>query len=146
MEAKWLLDIGFPRIKSQILDAVYAADINRSPGPVGLKKAVELNRTLITKDYNFRGNWNVSISHPGIVIMENRVLTAEALIRNLSHLELCLKNNELQLDGQRFFIQIDKSIIHIDNSGTEHDLERWKSPRVTQSNGINAPRFTEVQR
>ena len=146
MEAKWLLDIGFPRIKSQILDAFYAADIIRSPGPVGLKKAVELNRTLITKDYNFRGNWNVSISHPGIVIMENRVLTAEALIRNLSHLELCLKNNELQLDGQRFFIQIDKSIIHIDNSGIEHDLERWKSPRVTQSNGINAPRFTEVQR
>ena len=146
MEAKWLLDIGFPSIKSRILDAVYAADINRPPGPVGLKKAVELNRTLITKDYNFRGNWNVSISHPGIVIMENRVLTAEALIRNLSHLELCLKNNELQLDGQRFFIQIDKSIIHIDNSGIEHHLERWKSPSVTQSNGINAPRFTEVQR
>ena len=146
MEAKWLLDIGFPRIKSHVLDTVYAADINKTPGPVGLKKATELNRTLITKDYNFRGSWNIDISHPGIVIMENRILTSEALIRNLRHLELCLKNNQLNLEGQRFFIQIDKSIIHIDSTGTEHDLERWKSPRVTHSNGINTSRFSEVQR
>jgi hypothetical protein len=146
MEAQWLLDIGFPRIKSRILDVVYATDINRTPGPVGLKKTSELNRTLITKDYNFRGSWDIGISHPGIVIMENRVLAAEALIRNLRHLELCLKNNQLHLKDQRFFIQIDKYIIHIDNTGTEHDLEKWKSPRVTQWNGINVSRFSEVQK
>ena len=145
MQARWLLDVGFPRMKSQDLDAVYAADINRSPGPVGLKKAAELNRTLISKDYNFRGDWNVKISHPGIVIMENRILTSEALIRNLRHLELCLKNNQLELRNHRFFIQIDKSIIHIDNAGAEHDLEKWKSPRITQRNGITTSRFSGVQ-
>ena len=145
MQARWLLDVGFPRMKSQVLDAVYAADINRSPGPIGLKKASELNRTLITKDYNFRGDWNIKLSHPGIVIMENRILTAEALIRNLRHLELCLQNNQLALRNQRFFIQIDKSIIHIDDTGAEHDLEKWKSPRITQRNAITASRFSGVQ-
>ena len=145
MQARWLLDVGFPRMKSQVLDTVYAADINRSPGPIGLKKAAELNRTLITKDYNFRGDWNIEISHPGIVIMENRILTSEALIRNLRHLELCLKNNQLALQNQRFFIEIDRSIIHIDNTGTEHDLEKWKSPTITQRTGITTSPFSGVQ-
>ena len=121
----WPLDVGIPRISDNSLAAVYAEDLSRTPGPVGLTEAVALKRSLITRDRSFRGSWALPLAHHGIVILE--------VERNLQHLEFRLKQQEGSsnpLESRRFLIKMDRAVLQIEPDGCELDLELWRRVHI----------------
>ncbi len=112
---RWVLDVGLPRPLGNGLDALHAMDQERRPGCVGLTEATRLERVLVTRDQGFRGPWHLPVAHPGIVILEDRSLSPEELVRNLLHLQFCLLHDREHAGtaSQRFVIKVDRAILHV---------------------------------
>lgn len=143
---RWLVDVGLPQPMAGELDAIHAWDIARRPGPVGLREAAATGRVLVTRNQGFRGTWELSLPHPGIVILEDRAISAEELSRNLAHLRFRLEHDggHAQLANQRFLIKVDRAILHLHTDGAEHALEPWKLPRPVKEQSRTAPQLAEA--
>jgi hypothetical protein len=137
----WLLDVGIPRISDNSLDVVYAEDLSRIPGPVGLTEAVALDRSLITRDQSFRGSWALPLAHHGIVILEGASIDGREVERNLQHLEFRLKQqggSSNPLENRRFLIKMDRAILQIEPDGCELDFELWRRVYVQSGRAPSA--------
>ena len=143
VKLQWLVDMGLPRPAGNGLDILHSLEINRRPGAVGLVEACHLGRVLVTRNQLFRGRWEGSLAHPGIVILEDRSMSPEELSRNLLHLQFCLPHAKGHADtsNQRYVIKVDRAIFHVHQDGMEHEVESWKEPKVAPLTKATTPQF-----
>jgi hypothetical protein len=130
-EFRWLLDVGLPHMTPGAFDALHVDDVNRVPGPAGLREANAHGRALVTSNLDFTGPWELPLPHPGIVMFEALPPDRATLERNLRHLEFRLRQYGLSvpLAGNRFLVMTDRTVYRLLDDGRLADMEPWRAVR-----------------
>ena len=128
---RWILDVGMPAGPYRSIDALSAERVPRTPGPVGLREASMLGRTLVTCDQEFRGPCQLNIEHPGVIVLTSATHDALDLERNLNHIEFIAAKLDKPrgLAGCRLVVRPDCEVREILPNGREIEIETWRIVR-----------------
>ena len=124
----WLIDTNLPRLTGRELDTVHLSELGRDL----LKEALREGRAVVTANRYLLDSRTIPFNCPPIVVVNAGYLTPEALQRNLLHFEFRFQQDKQnrRLSGQRFLVDLDRSIYRIIPEGGFEELEDWKVPSV----------------
>ena len=127
-EVRWLIDRDLPQIEGRGPDTL---PITRCKRDI-VTEALRDNRWVVTRNHNFLESRTIPFDCPPIVILDGGLCTAEGLRRNLLHFEFRFHQDRKnrRLSGQRFLVDLDRSIYRIIPEGGFEELEDWKVPSV----------------
>ena len=125
-KVRWLIDRDLPQIEGQEPDTLPITQCKRDI----VTEALRDDRWVVTRNRNFLESRTIPFDCPPIVILDGGLCTEEGLRRNLLHFEFRLQqdNKNRRPGGQRFLVDLDRSIYRIIPEGGLEELEGWKIP------------------
>ena len=134
---RWLVDGNLPQIEAEQPDVLPIARCGRDI----MTEAIRQDRWIVTANRNLLESRTIPFNCPPIVVVGGGFCTEEGLRRNLLHLEFCLLHQQRRLPqaGQRFFVELDRSIYRMTPEGGLEELESWKVPSIRAVLAMGAP-------
>ena len=125
---RWLIDQDLPGLSGQEPDTSHLSEGGRDV----LTEALRAGRAVVTSNRYLLDSQTIPFNCPPIVVVDSGYLSPEALQRNLLHFEFCLFHDAqtTSLEGQRFYIELDRAIYRVQPDGSMEELETWKAPSV----------------
>ena len=124
----WLIDRDLPQIEGNRPDTIPVTHLIRDV----MTEALREKRWVVTNNRNLLDAHTIPFNCPPIVVVSDGQCTEERLQRNLLHLEFCLQHRQenMSWEGQRFMIDLDRSIYKMNTKGGLEEIETWKVPSV----------------
>ena len=134
---RWLVDRDLPQLEAVEPDTLPITHCGRDI----LSEAIREDRWVITRNQHLLESHTIPFNCPPIVIVHGGFCTEEGLHRNLLHFQFCFQHEQRSWrpQGQRFLIELDRSIYRIRPEGGLEELEAWKVPSVTAVLAWGAP-------
>ncbi|MBI4199448.1 MAG: hypothetical protein HY535_03115 [Chloroflexi bacterium] len=125
---RWLVDRDLPQVAAEEPDIL---PISRCREEL-LAEAVRAGRIVATGNRALVQSPVPADERPAIVLIAGGYCTAEALVRNLRHFQFAILHERRfdSLQGQRFLIDLDRSILWVRGDGALEKLEVWETPSV----------------
>ena len=125
---RWLIDQDLPSLSGEGSDTVHLSECGRD----ALWEALKDGRAVVTCNRYLMDCRTIPFNCPPIVVVSDGQCTEEGLQRNLLHLEFCLQHRQenMSWEGQRFMIDLDRSIYKMNTKGGLEEIETWKVPSV----------------
>ena len=131
-KVRWLIDNGLPQVEAVEPDTLPFSRCRRDL----ITEAIHEGRWVVTTNRDILKGHTVPSSCPPIAVVDSKDCSEEGLLRNLLHLEFRLLHQHGQepgryRDGQRFFIDMDRSIYRVNSEGGLEEIENWKVPSLS---------------
>ena len=131
MPVRWLIDNGLPQVEAVEPDTLPLSHCRRDL----ITEAIHQARWVVTANRDLLKTRTVPPNCPPIAVVDSNDCSEEGLLRNLIHLEFRLRQqgreSELYRAGQRFFIDMDRSIYRVNSEGGLEEIEIWKVPSLS---------------
>ena len=129
---RWLIDNGLPQVEAVEPDTLPFSRCRRDL----ITEAIQQVRWVVTANRDILKGRTVPSNCPPIAVVDSKDCSEEGLLRNLLHLEFRLLHQHGQesgryRDGQRFFIDMDRSIYRVNSEGGLEEIENWKVPSLS---------------
>ncbi len=128
---RWLIDNGLPQVDAVEPDTLPLSRCRRDL----VTEAIHQGRWVVTANRDILKDRTLPINCPPIAVVDNQDCSEEGLLRNLLHLEFRLNQQEQESGryraGQRFFIDMDRSIYRVNSEGGLEEIENWKVPSLS---------------
>ena len=139
---RWLIDNGLPQVEAVEPNTLPLSHCRRDL----ITEAIQQGRWVVTANRDMLRSRAVPSSAvpsgaippncPPIAVVDGKDCSEEGLLRNLLHLEFRLLRQQGQesgryRDGQRFFIDMDRSIYRVNSEGGLEEIEIWKVPSLS---------------
>ena len=131
-KVRWLIDNGLPQVEAVEPDTLPFSRCSR----VLITEASQERRWVVTANRDILKGRTVPSDCPPIAVVDSKDCSEEGLLRNLLHLEFRLLHQQGQESGryragQRFFIDMDRSIYRVNSEGGLEEIENWKVPSLS---------------
>ncbi len=131
-KVRWLIDNGLPQVEAVEPDTLPFSHCRRDL----ITEAIQERRWVVTANRDILKGRTVPSDCPPIAVVDSKDCSEEGLLRNLLHLEFCLLHQHGQesrryRDGQRFLIDMDRSIYRVNSEGGLEEIENWKVPSLS---------------
>ena len=129
---RWLIDNSLPQVEAVEPDTLPFSHCRRDL----ITEAIQEGRWVVTANRGILRGRTVPSNCPPIAVVDSKDCSEEGLLRNLLHLEFCLLHQQGQESGryragQRFFIDMDRSIYRVHSEGGLEEIENWKVPSLS---------------
>ena len=129
---RWLIDNGLPQVEAVEPDTLPLSRCRRDL----IAEAIQQGRWVITANRDMLRSRAVPSNCPPVAVVDSKDCSEEGLLRNLLHLEFRLLRQQGQGSGpyragQRFFIDMDRSIYRVNSEGGFEEIENWKVPSLS---------------
>ena len=129
---RWLIDNGLPQVEAVEPDTLPLSHCRRDL----IAEAIQQGRWVVTANRDMLRSRAVSANCPPVAVVDSKDCSEEGLLRNLLHLEFRLLRQQgqesgLYRAGQRFFIDMDRSIYRVNSEGGLEEIENWKVPSLS---------------
>ncbi len=132
MPIRWLIDNGLPQVEAVEPDTLPLSRCRRDI----ITEAIHQGRWVVTANRDILKGRAIPLNCPPVAVVDSNDCSEEGLLRNLLHLEFRLlrrqgQQPELYTAGQRFFIDMDRSIYRVNSEGGLEEIENWKVPSLS---------------
>ena len=134
---RWLIDNGLPQVEAVEPNTLPLSHCRRDL----ITEAIQQGRWVVTANRDMLRSGAVLSGAippncPPVAVVDGKDCSEEGLLRNLLHLEFRLLRQQGQesgryRDGQRFFIDMDRSIYRVNSEGGLEEIEIWKVPSLS---------------
>ncbi len=129
---RWLIDNGLPQVEAVEPDTLSLSRCRRDL----ITEAIQQERWVVTANRDLLRSRTLPSNCPPVAVVDSKDCSEEGLLRNLLHLEFRLmrqqgRESELYRAGQRFFIDMDRSIYRVNSEGGLEEIENWKVPSLS---------------
>ena len=128
---RWLIDNGLPQVEAVEPDTLPLSRFRRDL----VTEAIHQGRWVVTANRDILKDRTLPINCPPIAVVDSNDCSEEGLLRNLLHLEFRLHQQDQESGryraGQRFFIDMDRSIYRVNSEGGLEEIENWKVPSLS---------------
>ena len=144
---RWLIDNGLPQVEAVEPNTLPLSHCRRDL----ITEAIQQGRWVVTANRDMLRSRTVPSGAvpsgavlsgaippncPPVAVVDGKDCSEEGLLRNLLHLEFRLLRQQGQesgryRDGQRFFIDMDRSIYRVNSEGGLEEIEIWKVPSLS---------------
>ena len=127
-----MIDNGLPQVEAVEPDTLPFSRCRRDL----ITEAIQERRWVVTANRDILKGRTVPSDCPPIAVVDSKDCSEEGLLRNLLHLEFRLLHQQGQESGryragQRFFIDMDRSIYRVNSEGGLEEIENWKVPSLS---------------
>ena len=131
-KVRCLIDNGLPQVEAVEPDTLPFSRCRRDL----ITEAIQERRWVVTANRDILKGRTVPSDCPPIAVVDSKDCSEEGLLRNLLHLEFRLLHQQGQESGryragQRFFIDMDRSIYRVNSEGGLEEIENWKVPSLS---------------
>ena len=134
---RWLIDNGLPQVEAVEPNTLPLSHCRRDL----ITEAIQQGRWVVTANRDMLRSRAVPSGAvppncPPVAVVDGKDCSEEGLLRNLLHLEFRLLRQQgqesgLYRAGQRFFIDMDRSIYRVNSEGGLEEIEIWKVPSLS---------------